>query len=334
MTVGLLDSILAPMRQGGAGVAYRGSAGTTTTGTGLAYQPVGKPASNPAPGTNYTRPAGMPDYEWLVGSGHGACDGLTACESIAGNPSSYSQTGNTFTLAKGRGTPWVMGGWFTSLTAPKNGAVVGAQSYGGDNNCTYLGNLTNPNLAFKGFQPVPFQEGEILTQYGDTTAADEAHCQATLVVYGQAPGHPYPESVEEVIKYSGLSGKVKEIWNPIGTTTGSVTVMTGGVALGTAMSTGTKWVDADSAYYILGARSINVGTVGGFLNISGGMPGYMMARNNLIPVGDAESALKEGCPTTFPYHAIGPFTSSDWPLQSMISFVASAHLHTLCIAKT
>jgi hypothetical protein len=273
----------------------------------------------------------MPDFEWLVSQKTGAASGLTAITTAAGNPTSYSQTGNTFTLDRGRGRPWILGGWFTSLTKARGAGLMGNMSYGGDMAAYCNGNLRDPMWCICDGTPRPLQEGEILTSYADNMNTNEQGCSAWVVTYG-GPGHKYPQSIEDVIKVGNLGGKIKEIWEPIGTTTASVTVMTGGVSLATAM-TATKWIDSDSQYYILAAKPFGVASVSGFYNFSNGFPDYLKIRNNLIPFGDGLGATFEGPSYSYPYYPIGPFSAANMPVQSAIGTAAAASIHSLVIAK-
>jgi len=176
-------------------------------------------------------------------------------------------------------------------------------------------------------------EGEVLTGARDNANTNEQGCFAALLNYGSA-GHPYPTSIEDVLKYSGLSGKVRELWTPIMTNTPSVTVTTGGAAITTG-ATGTRWLDSDSTYYIVGEQSHGLaGSASGFLVFTGGLPDYLKVRNNVIPFGGrAVAGYGNGPKQSFPYHAIGPFTSANVPVMHGLGTVAAATLHKLFIAK-
>ena len=321
------------LTQGGPGVARPvvGSAGTTstpllrsTTTKGAGVLPaVGK--------TAIALPAGMPDFDWITWQKTGAASGFVAITSAAGNPASYSQTGNTVTLDRGRGRPWIVAGWATSLTKCRGGMLIGNMSYSANPAFYCAGNLRDPMYGIDATYPKPMQEGEILTGYIDNMNTAEQGCMSYVVCYG-SPGHKYPTSIEEVIKVSNLGSKIKEIWEPRGTTTASVTVMTGGVSLATAM-TDTGWIDSESEYYILGTKPHGVASVSGFFNISGGLPEYGKMRNQLIPFGDGLSAVFDGPSYSFPYHAIGPFSAANMPVQSALGTAAAASLHSLVIAK-
>ena len=311
------------MKSAGLPAPGAGAIGTGAYSPGVLLPAVGR--------AGVARPAGMPDYEWWTWQKTGAASGLVAITSAAGNPSSYTQSANTVTADRGRGRPWVIAGWATSLTKCRGAALIGNMSYGGDPAFFCNGNLRDPMYGIADATPKPLQEGEIVTGYIDNMNTAEQGCMSFLVTYGSA-GHKYPTSIEEVIKYSGLGGKIKEIWEPRGTTTASVTVMTGGVALGTACSD-TKWIDSESQFYILGAKPFGVASVSGFFNFSNGLPEAFKVRNNLIPFGDGLSAIFDGPSYSFPYHAIGPFSCANYPLQSALGTAAAASIHTLVLAK-
>lgn len=328
------------LRQGGAGVQRPGGSvfGNSTTSTGGAIVATGPVRAGPSVnaigrGNSVARPANMPDYDWLFGAKSAAANGMTATTTIVGNPNTYTYATNGWTLDKSRGQPWYMGGLFTSLTKPSGGQVVGAWSYGGDANCAIAGFISDPMWSMSqcnGGQPVAFAEGEVLTNYVDNNNTNEQGCDGTLWCYGK-PGHKYPQSIEELLRVSGL--KYRELWEPIVTVTPSVTVLSGGNAISTG-ATGTKWLDGSSQYYILGVQPQSVLTGSGFINIAGGLPDYMKVRNNIIPFGDSKNAaVCEPAKPSFPYWPIGPFTSANMPILSALGTVANAQLVKMFIAK-
>jgi len=343
---GLLDSIFGgrPI-SGGGSQAYRpdmartlAQRGGTAYGGGAAFQ--GGWTAPPAPargaGNAMQRPAGMPDFDWAFWQETAAANGMTGTTRAAGNPDTVTGAGDTITLPRGRGRPYVRTGAYTSLTVANGAQLTGSLSYGQDCNChiqPFTNDPVSALLKFMGGNAVPFQEGEVLTGARDNANTGEQGCFAALLNYGDI-GHPYPTSIEEVLRYSGISGKVKDIWTPIMTNTPSVTVTTGGAAITTG-ATGTRWLNSDSQYYIVGEQSHGLaGSSSGFLVFTGGMPEYLMARNNVIPYGGrAVAGFGLGPSQSFPYHAIGPFSSADVPIMHGLGTVAAATLHKLFIAQ-
>jgi len=328
---------------GGRSQFQAGSLGGSYTAPGKSTAPGGASGGFPQPapavgaGNSVARPAGMPDFDWAYWQETAAANGMTGTTWAASNPSTITGTGDTITLDRGRGRPWVRGGCYTSLTVANGAQLTGNLSYGGDANCHFQPFVDDPvysMLNFMGGQAVPFQEGEILTGTRDNANTNEQGCFAALLNYGQTPGHPYPSSIEEVLKYSGISGKVRELWSPIVTNTPSVTLTTGGAAITTG-ATGTRWLDSDSTYYIVGEQSHGLaGSSSGFLVFTGGLPDFLKVRNNCIPYGGrAVAGYGNGPKQSYPYHAIGPFTSANVPVMHGLGTVAAATLHKLFIAK-
>lgn len=279
------------------------------------------------------RPSGMPDYDFLFFAESAAADGLQAVNTIDGHPNTYTKMTHGFVLDKSRGDPWINCGLFTSLTVASGCAGAGSMSYGGDMSFHGSPFLTDPAWAARqsnGGMPVRYQQGENFLAYNDNGATNEQGVGCFLVTYGK-PGHRWPQDLDELLRVSGL--KYREIWEPrFPVATASVTVMTGGTALST--TTDTKWIDANSQYYILGATMHSILTGGGFLNVSNGLPEYLKVRNNIIPFGDNDHAAQhEGAKFCPAYWPIGPFTAANWPIIAALATVANAQVASLYIAK-
>ena len=278
------------------------------------------------------RPGNMPDYDFLFFAESAAADGLAAVNTIDGNPNTYTKMTHGFVLDKGRGTPFINTGLFTSLTVASGCAASLSMSYGGDMCFSGSPYLTDPGWAARianGGVSIQAQPGENLMAFNDNGSTNEQGVGCFGITYGRA-GHRWPQDVAELLQVSGL--KVREFWHPRMPVTPSVTVMTGGASLTT--TTDTKWIDGVSSYYILGATSHSILTGGGFVNVSGGLPDYMKVRNNIIPFGDNDHAAQhEGCKFCTAYWPIGPFSMSNPPIVSALGTVANAQVIELLIAK-
>jgi len=299
----------------------------------------GNNAILPATGRSQSvgRPSGMPDYDWLAGGDSSAKATMVAFAAIAGTPPSYTTTTNGFIMDRGRGRPYLRTGCFTSLTRPNGAQLVGSQSFAADPAGHIPGFVTNPLdslLYANGGMPVAFQEGETILQYADTNALTEQCQSGMLFCYGSV-GHKYPETVEDLIRISGLGNKVKEIWYPRVGLTASLTVMTPTVTLNAAATTDDRWIDSDSEYYILGAVTQSVAAASGLLNFSQGLPDFLKVRNNCIPYGNsfyAASGASKGI-MVCPYWPIGPFSAANPVQVGATGTAAAAQIVKLAIAK-
>ena len=273
------------------------------------------------------RPGNCPDYDMFAFGATGALAVQTLITVIAGVPPSYTYATTYVTFERGRGRPWVGPGCVTSLTKPGPGQLTGNISYGADPAASYPAFVNDPLDALTHATAgtwLPMSEGEVVGPMMDNNNTNEQVQGMGMVCYGK-PGHRWPEDVEELLKVSGLSGKIREIWMPRIGLTASLTVQTPTVVMNAAGCTDDRWIDGESSYYVLGAMTQSVAAASGVLNFSQGLPDYLKVRNNCIPYGNSfYAASGSGKGKVVPaYWPIGPFTAAN-PIQIGATGTAAA----------
>jgi hypothetical protein len=279
----------------------------------------------------------MPDYEMVNFGATGAQAVQTLTTVLAGTPPSYTYATTFVTLESKRGVPYCGIGAVTSLTKPGPGQLVGNISYGADPACSYPAYVTDPLDALiysNGGAQVPLSAGEVVGPMMDNNNTNEQVQGMFVITYG-GPGHRWPETIEELLKVSGLGDQVKEIWTTRVGLTASLTVGTPTVTLNAAGTTDDRWIDGESDYYILGAMTQSVAAASGSLYFSQNLPDFLKVRNNCIPYGNsfyaASGSGKGKCVPA--YWPIGPFNASA-PVQiGATGTAAAAQVVKLFIAK-
>ena len=281
---------------------------------------------------------GGPDYTWVFWGEKAQNNGYSTCTALAGYPDVYTYSGNTITLDKQRGQPWLGYGLQFSLTKPGGGYVTGNLSYGTQKNFWAPAQLANNdvNAALCAQIPRPYQSGEVLTAYSNSTNVDEEQIVGAMVGYGGFP-HAYPRTIQECLNTRGI--KPRQIWDVDCTITvaGACASGSGAAALDTA-SQADLWLDADSHYYIIGAQAQTGNTAvknQGFLQFKGNMGEYWNYRQAAIPLlaGPAAEPLSNNPFWACPFEPIGPFKGDAVPSVGGCATVAGVYSFALCVVK-
>lgn len=163
-------------------------------------------------------------------------------------PTPLVSSGNTNILRKGFGTPILVGLGQSSLTKPGGCAIAGNRSYGTNKFCGpgHIG--FGHGIGFMTNVAVPYQEGETLTGYTDTTNVAEYTILQADFTYGSA--HKYPGSAWDAMAAAGGG----ELWSvPTSVTAAAiVTPAVIGTLDGMTTDTGDMWLDTRAKYHILG----------------------------------------------------------------------------------
>jgi len=275
----------------------------------------------------------MAMHEWYIWGEALQANGYTGTTSKKGYPDSYSYTGDTITLRKGLGIPYLIGGYQSSETKPGGGRIKGDLSRG--LMYEYLKGRRQSGNFMDGFNriPQPFQEGETLTGETDDTNVSEETYMAVLFNYGSNM-HRYPRSVHEVLQMIGKTPrKVFDVPCSV-TSAAAITSGSGATDLKTA-SQDDDWIDAERTYFILSARP-NLVQNSGLLQFHKELPdpgGYSMQRN-VIPLHTAKDEVKfDSGEETFPYEPIGPFNMLAPPSVGLFAIEAAATTFILKIAE-
>lgn len=321
----------------GAGATFRAPGASGLPGNLTA--PSGGGAARGAGKAGSTGRKSGPDVGWLFWGEKAQNNGYSACTALAGYPDVYPVSTSYITLDRNRGAPWLGFGSQVSLTKPGGGYITGSLSYGLQKNfwCPALIANSNFNLSLHQQVPIPYQEGETIQAFSNSTNVDEEQIVACMVGYGGFP-HPYPLTVQQCMDTIGL--KPRQIWNVDCTITvaaGATATGSGAATLDTA-SQADLWLDSDSTYYIVGAlpQTGNTGVKNqGYLNFKNNMGEYWTMRNAAIPLiaGPAAEPLSTNPGWTTPYEPIGPFRGDALPSVGGTATVAGVFTFALMIAK-
>ena len=291
-----------------------------------------------APAAAFT--SGGPDYSWMFWAEKAQNNGYSACAAVAGYPDNYTYSGNTVTLDKNRGTPFVSNLLQFSLTKPGGGYLTGSLSYGLQKNAWAPAQLANSDIASSLHKQLafPYQPGEVLTAYSNSTNVDEEQIVGAMVGYGGFP-HPYPFTLQDCMNTIGL--QPKQIWNVDCTITPGTAITPGGttgMATLDSASQADLWLDVDSTYYIIGAlpQTGNSGVKNqGFLQVKGNMGEYWNYRQAAIPLilGPGAEPLGTNPHWVPAYEPIGPFQGDALPTVGAFATVAGVFTFALCIVK-
>ena len=269
-------------------------------------------------------------HEWYLWGESLQKSGFTGTTSKAGNPDSYSYTGDTITL-RDFGQPYFIGGFVDGVTKSGGGRFFGSKSRAGIYH--YVPSLHNDKPSdLMNRAPVPYQRKEVLTAETDSVNVNEVTLMGLLFDY--APPHRYPMNEQEILAM--VPGKVKNLYAPqfSVTSAAAITSASGGTTL-TAASQQDYWINQGSRYYILGAIPHLVNN-SGFIQLYGNLPqdGMNVRHKDLIPLGlGAPPVAFRGTSTCLPYEPIGPFNMEAEPNIGLFSTAAAATTFSLLIAE-
>jgi len=200
-------------------------------------------------------------WDTLTWAEEQAANGLTATAAKA--PTSYSSSGDTITLKKGLGVPYLFGIGMTSDTKGQASAVIPQYS----NRNTYIYGPGSTKFADLGYEDmaddgaIELQVGETLTGYLSNTNVNEGSVLMCDVGYN---GHPAPLSAPRTGRYAKVYKELLTI-----TSAAAVSRHSGSVALSSGL-TSTTFLNTKKNYELIGVTpGISAATLGGVLTFEG-----------------------------------------------------------------
>jgi hypothetical protein len=273
-------------------------------------------------------------YTTYVHAEEQAADGFTATAACATFPRG-KPSGDTFTLPKGAGDQWLIGGGVTSDTKPQAGMIVPTYRNGGTP-IYFPGSI---HLAaywarFMRAAPIKMVEGDVLTGYLSNTNVNEGSILAYDIASGNAPK---PATMQNLAALRAKYMEVQQAHIQV-TSAAAVTYNSGGVSLDAAVTAAGDdiydWLDTLGTYeiYAISAGGIPGATFGGILNISqlggtwaGEVPG--------LPAGALSAVDFHGDNFSLAPEPI-PFAGNSLPVVGMTATSAGAQCVILHIGRT